>query len=75
MRKEEVPATSLQSAHHPDAGYGLKGKGHEVQMAETCTEGNPYQEVKAVGVQPTHVPDQKATVPLVERLSGAVSGR
>ena len=41
---KEVPADSLQSPHDPDATYsGHKGKGYEVQVAESCHEENATQ--------------------------------
>ena len=34
---KQVSADSLQSPHDPDVTYsGHKGKGYEVQVAETC---------------------------------------
>ena len=36
---KQVSADSLQSPHDPDVTYsGHKGKGYEVQVAETCHE-------------------------------------
>jgi hypothetical protein len=34
--KPEVPSNSLQSPYDPDAGYGHKGPGYLVHVAETC---------------------------------------
>jgi hypothetical protein len=34
--KPAFPASTLQSAHDPDAGYSKKGVGYHVQIAETC---------------------------------------
>ena len=45
-----VGGGSLQSPHDPDATYGHKGKGYEVQLAETCVAKNPYQVVTVVSV-------------------------
>jgi hypothetical protein len=65
---KEVGGDSLQSPHDPDATYGHKGKGYEVQLAETCVEANPYDVVTAVAVNGANVSDQHATVPIVETL-------
>ena len=35
---EQVGSDTLQSPHDADATYGRKGKGYEVQIAETCVE-------------------------------------
>ncbi|GDX83901.1 hypothetical protein LBMAG42_57120 [Deltaproteobacteria bacterium] len=63
-----VGGGSLQSPHDPDATYGHKGKGYEVQLAETCVAKNPYQVVTVVSVNAANVSDQHATVPVVEEL-------
>lgn len=34
--KPAFPAATLQSVHDPDAGYGKKGVGYQLQIAETC---------------------------------------
>jgi len=65
---KEVGSDSLQSPYDPDATYGHKGKGYEIQIAETCVEGNPYQVVTDVEVNGAHESDQKATVPVMEKL-------
>jgi hypothetical protein len=65
---KEITGASLQSPHDPDATYGHKGKGYEAQLAETCVEGNPYQVVTAVQLTPANGSDQKALLPMVERL-------
>ena len=45
---KQVSADSLQSPHDPDVTYsGHKGKGYEVQVAETCPRGERH---------PTHHP-------------------
>jgi len=64
-----VASDSLQSPHDPDATYGHKGKGYEVQVAETCGDGNPYQLVTATAVNGAHESDQKALLPMVEQLA------
>lgn len=65
---KEVGGDSLQSPHDPDATYGHKGKGYEVQLAETCVAENPYEVITAVAVNGANVSDQHATVPIVEKL-------
>jgi hypothetical protein len=65
---KEITGASLQSPHDPDATYGHKGKGYEVQVAETCAPENPYQIVTHVQLNGAHVSDQKATLPVVEAL-------
>lgn len=63
-----IASASLQSPHDPDATYGHKGKGYEVQLAETCEKDNPYQVVTAVAVNGAHESDQNATLPIAEQL-------
>jgi hypothetical protein len=66
----EVPADSLQSPHDPDATYsGHKGKGYEVQVAETCHEDNPTQIIIHVEVTPASGSDAAVPVPLIEELA------
>lgn len=65
-----IASDSLQSPHDPDATYGHKGKGYEVQLVETCEATNPYQVVTGVDVHGAHVSDQKATVRMVDQLAG-----
>ena len=66
---KEISGDSLQSPHDPDATYGHKGKGYEVQLAETCEESNPYQIITGVDVNGANESDQHATVPMVEQLA------
>ena len=65
---KEISSASLQSPHDPDATYGRKGKGYEIQVAETCGEGNPYQVVTGVSVNGAHESDQHAVIPMVDQL-------
>lgn len=65
---KEVGGDSLQSPHDPDATYGHKGKGYEVQLAETCVPENPYEVITAVAVNGANVSDQHATLPIIEKL-------
>ena len=47
---KQVSADSLQSPHDPDVTYsGHKGKGYEVQVAETCHEENATQLISRGG--------------------------
>ena len=51
---KQVSADSLQSPHDPDVTYsGHKGKGYEVQVAETCHEENATQLITHVEVTPS----------------------
>lgn len=65
---KKVSSASLQSPHDPDATYGHKGKGYEVQISETCVEDNPYQVITGVSVGGAHESDQHATVPMIDQL-------
>jgi hypothetical protein len=66
----EVRSDSLQSPHDPDATYsGHKGKGYEVQVAETCDEGNETQIITHVAVTPSSGSDATVPVPLIDSLS------
>jgi hypothetical protein len=57
----------LQTPHDPDVTYsGHKGKGYEVQVAETCAKENPVQMITAVALTPSSGSDQKATVPMID---------
>ncbi|MBU1672693.1 MAG: transposase [Actinobacteria bacterium] len=66
---KEIKGASLQSPHDPDATYGHKGKGYEVQVSETCVAENPYQIVTHVQINGAHESDQHATLPVVMRLA------
>ena len=51
-----MSADSLQSPHDPDVTYtGHKGKGYEVQVAETCHEENATQHHHPRGGDPLRV--------------------
>jgi len=66
----KVGSNSLQSPHDPDATYsGHKGKGYEVQVAETCDERNRTQVITHVAVTPSCGSDAAVTVPLIDSLS------
>lgn len=65
----EVEAGSLQTPHDPDVTYsGHKGKGYEVQVAETCVEENPVEMITYVEVTPSAGNDQHATIPVTDAL-------
>lgn len=65
----EVSADSLQSPHDPDVTYsGHKGKGYEVQVAETCHEENATQLITHVEVTPSSGSDAAVPVPLIDEL-------
>jgi hypothetical protein len=64
-----VRSDSLQSPHDPDATYsGHKGKGYEVQVAETCDEENATQVITHVEVTPSSGSDAEVTVPVIDSL-------
>ena len=54
----------------PEATYsGHKGKGYEVQVAETCHAENATQLITHVEVTPSSGSDTDVTVPLVDGLA------
>jgi hypothetical protein len=64
----EKPSTgSLQSPSDPDVTYGHKGKGYEVQLAETCDAENPFQVVTAVLVNGSNQSDQNQVEPVLQQ--------
>jgi hypothetical protein len=70
---KEVPASSLQSPHDPDATYGKKGQGYEVQVCETFgnkSELDPDKPelITHVEVTPSCQGDNRVTVPIVKAL-------
>ena len=67
---KKVSSGSLQSPHDPDATYdGHKGKGYDVQVAETCHEDNPVELITHVEVTDACASDTEATVPTLEALA------
>ncbi|MGH9786101.1 MAG: transposase [Terriglobia bacterium] len=67
-----VESSSLQSAHDSDVTYsGKKGKGYELQVSETCVKTNDVQMITEVEITASCASDQKATLPMVERLQEA----
>lgn len=68
----EIEGKSLQTPHDPDATYsGHKGKGYEVQVAETCVAENPVEMITHVEVTPSSGSDAKATIPAIDALAEA----
>lgn len=65
---KSIASDSLQSPHDPDATYGHKGKGYEVQVSETCNEENPYQVITGTSVNGAHESDQNAVEPMLDQL-------
>ena len=67
---KQVSADLLQSPHDPDVTYsGHKGKGYEVQVAETCHEENATQLITHVEVTPSSGSDTDVSVPVVDGLA------
>lgn len=67
---KEVSSASLQSPHDVDVTYsGHKGKGYEVQVAETVGNGEKPELLTHVEVTPSCQSDEAATVPTVEALA------
>jgi hypothetical protein len=58
---------SLQSPYDPDAGYGHKGSGYHVHVAETCN--NAGTEILTDYAVELPIPDQDQAVPAVKRLT------
>ena len=64
----EIASTSLQNPSDPDATYsGHKGKGYQVQIAETSEETNPVQIITHVDVEGAHEDDHAALIPYIEQ--------
>lgn len=69
---QDVPSDSLQTPHDADTTYsGHKGKGYEVQVAETCAPDNPVELITGVEVTPSAGSDAAATIPMIESLERA----
>lgn len=68
---QEIGGGSLQTPHDVDATYGHKGKGYEVQVAETCDDRNPYQLITATSVNGANESDHEAVKPMLDRLEAA----
>jgi|TARA_B100001964_G_C14221808_1_gene595620 hypothetical protein len=65
---EQIASTSLQNPSDPDATYGHKGKGYQLQLVETCVPDNAFQVITTTQLQGAHQSDQKATLPLLKTL-------
>ena len=60
----------MQTPHDPEGTYsGHKGKGYEVQVAETCEEGNAVQVITHVEVTPSSGSDAGVTVGVIDELT------
>ena len=71
MLKEpkDIASSSLQTPHDPDVTYsGHKGKGYEVQIAETCADSNAVELITHVAVTDSCGSDAQATMPTLETL-------
>ncbi len=69
VKAGEVSSSSLQSPHDPDATYsGHKGKGYELQVCETCGNGDKPEIITEVEVTPSCGSDADAAVPTAESL-------
>jgi len=65
--KEKPSSSSLQSPSDPDVTYGHKGKGYEVQLAESCDEENAFQAITAVDINGANESDQHQVGPVLEQ--------
>ena len=66
---KEVRSSSMQTPHDPAVTYsGHKGKGYEVQVSETCEEGNAVQMITHVEVTPSSGSDAGVTVGVIDTL-------
>lgn len=75
LASPRVKGASMQSPHDPDAGYGHKGPGYHVQIAETCStaeadgsSGKPPSIITDFDVMPANVPDHGQASATIERL-------
>ena len=65
-----VKSDSLQTPHDPSLTYsGRKGKGEEVQVAETCGNGSKPEVITYAEVTRSCDSDESATVPVVDDLA------
>ena len=66
---KEVESASLQTPHDAAVTYsGHKGKGYEVQLAESCVESNPVELITEAQVTPSSGSDSAALLPVIESL-------
>jgi hypothetical protein len=67
--KTKTGGDCVQNPSDPDATYdGHKGPGYQVQITETCVEGNSVQLITAVLPQTACEPDAAAVAPMLDRL-------
>lgn len=66
--QEKPSSSSLQSPSDPDATYGHKGKGYEVQLTETCDEDNPFEAITSVSVHGANESDQQQVEPALDQI-------
>jgi hypothetical protein len=67
---KKVRSDSLQTPHDPSLTYsGKKGKGEEVQVAETCGNGEKPEMITYAEVTRSCDSDESATVPVVDELA------
>ena len=67
---KEISPDSLQSPYDTEVTYsGHKGKGYEVQVAETCDEENICQIITLADVTPSSGSDTEVTVPAIDLLA------
>lgn len=65
----DVESASLQTPHDEDVTYsGHKGKGYEVQLAESCVESNPVELITEAQVTPSSGSDSAALLPVIASL-------
>jgi hypothetical protein len=63
----DIASDSLQAPSDPDATYSHhKGKGYQVQIAETCHPDNPVELITHVAVEGAHESDHNALLPCIE---------
>jgi hypothetical protein len=62
-------AHCMQNPSDPDAGYGHKGRGYQVQIAETSSDRNEVQLITGVLPQSAGEHDQGALVPMLDQLA------
>jgi len=66
---QAIASNSLQTPHDPDVTYsGHKGKGYEVQIAETCDANNAVELITHVAVTDSCGSDAHATMPALQTL-------
>ena len=67
--KAKTGGDCMQNPSEPDAGYNAhKGKGYQVQLAETCSPANEVQLITGAIPQSAAAPDGAAVVPMLDQL-------